>query len=251
MKTLPTKNVVIIGATSAIAKQVAKKYADSNNQLYLVARNQEQLNIIAQDCQVRTDQGVNTFIADLTDRTQINKMFEDIQDKLSSIDVLLVAHGTLPDQKNCEQDVDQTLRAIAENGLSVINILTIAANILEKQKSGNIAVISSVAGMRGRQSNYVYGCAKSMVSTFLQGLRNRLHKSGVYVTDIKPGFVDTPMTAHIEKKGALWASSEQVGQIIVESIQKNKQTVYAPFFWRYIMLIITSVPEFIFKKLSL
>ena len=178
-------------------------------------------------------------------------MFEDMQEKLSSIDVLLVTHGTLPDQKQCEQDSDQALRAIAENGLSVVNILTIAANIFEKQKQGNIAVISSVAGMRGRQSNYVYGSAKAMVSTFLQGLRNRLHKSGVSVTDIKPGFVDTPMTAHIESKGALWASSEQVGEIIVQSISKNKQTVYAPFFWRYIMLIITSVPEFIFKKLSL
>ncbi|BCE00902.1 SDR family oxidoreductase [Marinicellulosiphila megalodicopiae] len=245
------KNIVIIGATSAMAQEVAKQYADQSNRLYLVARNEEKLKVIAQDCRVRSGQMVDEFIADLTDRTQINKMFEDIQTKLPHIDVMLVAHGTLPDQKQCEQNVDKALRAIAENGLSAINILTIAANIFESQKRGTIAVISSVAGMRGRQSNYVYGSAKSMVSTFVQGLRNRLCKSHVHIVDIKPGFVDTPMTAHITKKGALWASSEQVGTIIISAIDKKKNTVFAPFFWRYIMQIITSIPESIFKKLSL
>jgi hypothetical protein len=107
-----------------------------------------------------------------------------------------------------------------------------------------------VAGDRGRQSNYVYGAAKSMVSTFLQGLRNRLNGRGVHVLDIKPGFVDTPMTAEF-KKGALWATPDQVAKAIVRAIKKRQNTLYTPFFWAGIMWIIRMIPEFIFKKLKL
>ena len=139
---------------------------------------------------------------------------------------------------------------LSTNAISTISLLTHLANRLEMQKSGTIAVVTSVAGDRGRQSNYVYGAAKGMVSIFLQGLRNRLHKAGVNVLDIKPGFVDTPMTAEF-KKGLLWAKPESVAGSIVNGIDRGKYEIYTPFFWRIIMLVIRNIPESIFKKANL
>ena len=140
---------------------------------------------------------------------------------------------------------------IETNALSVINLLTLLANHLEKQQHGVIAVISSVAGDRGRQSNYVYGAAKGMVTLFLQGLRNRLTKVNVDVVTIKPGFVDTPMTAAFDKNGPLWARPEQIAKGIIRAMQKGKDEVYLPWFWWGIMLIIKHIPEIIFKRMSL
>jgi short-subunit dehydrogenase len=130
-------------------------------------------------------------------------------------------------------------------------LLTHLANRFEAQKHGSIAVISSVAGDRGRQSNYVYGTAKGAVTIFLQGLRNRLHKSGVQVLTIKPGFVDTPMTAGIYKKGPLWAAPEAIARSIQSGIEKRRDVIYTPLFWMGIMSIIKAIPEWIFKKLKL
>ena len=136
------------------------------------------------------------------------------------------------------------------NALSVISLLTLLANHFEQQRHGCIAVISSVAGDRGRQSNYVYGTAKGALSIFLQGLRNRLHKSGVQVLTVKPGFVDTPMTASLPK-GPLWATPEKVAEDIDKAIENKRNVLYTPSFWFLIMAIIKSVPESIFKRLSL
>jgi decaprenylphospho-beta-D-erythro-pentofuranosid-2-ulose 2-reductase len=124
------------------------------------------------------------------------------------------------------------------------------AKQLEQQGHGCIAVISSVAGDRGRQSNYVYGTAKGALSIFLQGLRNRLGKTGVQVLTIKPGFVDSPMTKDFDK-GLLWVKPAMIAQGILRAIEKKKEVVYLPFFWRYIMLIIKMIPEKIFKRLTL
>jgi short-subunit dehydrogenase len=132
----------------------------------------------------------------------------------------------------------------------VIALATVLANRFEAQRSGSIAVISSVAGDRGRQSNYVYGAAKGAVTLLLQGLRNRLSKSGVQVLTIKPGFVDTPMTAEF-KKGALWAKPDDIAHGIVSAIDRRRDVVYLPGFWRLIMLIIRHIPEPIFKRMSL
>jgi len=142
------------------------------------------------------------------------------------------------------------LKEFTTNCASVISLLRILADYFEQQRRGCIAVISSVAGDRGRQSNYVYGAAKGAVTVFLQGLRNRLYKSGVAVVTIKPGTVDTPMTAGM-KKGLLFASASSVGQGIYKAMLARKEVVYLPWFWRPIMFIIRSIPEPIFKKLSL
>ena len=162
-----------------------------------------------------------------------------------------MAHGTLPDQKECEEKVEKTVFEFGINALSTIALCLKAAKIFEEQKSGLLAVITSVAGDRGRQSNYIYGSAKGAVNIFLQGLRNRLTKYGVSVVTVKPGFVDTPMTAHLPKN-LLFSKPEVIAKGIVKAINKNKsKEIYLPGYWRIIMLIIKYIPGKIFNKLSL
>jgi len=163
---------------------------------------------------------------------------------------VLIAYGVLGDQKACEQDFVVTEHLLRTNFLSVVSLLTLLDRF-ERQRYGCIAVITSVAGDRGRQSNYVYGTAKGAISVFLQGLRNRLHSANVCVLNIKPGFVDTPMTAGIARKGFLWAQPETIAQGIYQAIEKRKSTVYLPGFWRLIMLVLRHIPESIFKRLKL
>jgi len=244
------KNILIIGATSAIAKATLRIYAEQNNNLYLVARNEEQLKIIAEDAKIRGANQVEFMACDLAELNTHQALIDNVYTSFPTLDIVLIAHGTLPNQQACQENVETALQEININALSTISLLTLLANRFETQKSGSIAVISSVAGDRGRQSNYVYGAAKGMVSTFLQGLRNRLNDSNVQVLDIKPGFVDTPMTAEF-KKGALWAQPEQVAQNIIKAINSKRNTLYTPWFWWGIMFIIRNIPEFIFKKLKL
>ncbi len=245
------KNWIVVGATSAIAESVARIWASKGYKLFLVARNQDKLDATATDLKVRGAELVETHCLDVNQSDKHAACFEAAKHAMGRIDGIFIAHGTLPDQKACEASYDDALAEIETNGLSVISLCTLAANHFEEQGSGDIAVISSVAGDRGRQSNYVYGAAKGMVSIFLQGLRNRLASKGVHVTTIKPGFVDTPMTAEFDKGGPLWASADQVAKGIVNAIDKKRNVVYLPFFWWVIMTIIKHIPEFIFKKLSL
>jgi decaprenylphospho-beta-D-erythro-pentofuranosid-2-ulose 2-reductase len=163
---------------------------------------------------------------------------------------VLIAHGTLPDQRRCEESVAETLAALEVNLTATIALLTLLANRFEAARQGCIAVITSVAGDRGRQSNYVYGAAKGGVERFLQGLRNRLFRSGVAVITIKPGFVDTPMTAGVVKN-ALFASPRRVGRAIYRAIEARRRVVYIPWFWRPIMFLVTALPESIFQRLRL
>jgi decaprenylphospho-beta-D-erythro-pentofuranosid-2-ulose 2-reductase len=245
-------DVLIIGATSAIATEVGRTYAEQGGRLFLVGRNNERLDALADDLRVRGARQVDTLAADLTEHDRHPEIVTAALDALPELAVVLVAHGVLPDQPACEASVDASLQSMDVNFISVVSLLTPLANALESRGSGTIAVISSVAGDRGRQSNYVYGAAKSGLDAFLQGLRNRLCKSGVHVLTIKPGFVATPMTAHIEGRGGpLWAQPEDVAAGIVKAIEKQKDVVYLPSFWALIMLIIRNIPEKIFKKLSL
>lgn len=244
------KNIVIFGATSAIAKAVARLYAKEGNRLFLVGRNLEQTQTLASDLNVRGAKEVNYAIADLANIEEHPALITTIKQTVSKIDIALLAHGILPNQAECNQDVKKTVDAMTVNFISPISLLTLLANEMQAQGAGVIAVISSVAGDRGRQSNYVYGAAKGGLSIFLQGLRNRLHATGVAVVTIKPGFVDTPMTASF-KKGALWAKPEQVAKGIVKAIEKRRDEVYLPSFWKWIMFIIRQIPESLFKRLSL
>jgi decaprenylphospho-beta-D-erythro-pentofuranosid-2-ulose 2-reductase len=242
--------VLIVGATSAIAQETAKCFARDNAELFLVARDAEKLNAVADDLRVRGAKSVETFLLDISDLERHQEMFDAALAALGSLDMLLIAHGTLGDQHKCELSVAETLRELNTNAISVISLLTISANYFERQRRGCIAVISSVAGDRGRQSNYVYGTAKGAVSIFLQGLRNRLHKARVSVLTVKPGFVDTPMTAAL-RKGPLFARPSSVGKGIYLAMLKGRDVVYLPWFWRPIMFVVKSIPERIFKQLSL
>lgn len=242
--------VVIIGASSAIAYETAKCFAYDGADLFLVGRSSEKLATIAADLKVRGAKRVETYVLDLCELDRHQEMFEQALALLGELDMLLIAHGTLGDQHKSELSVAETMRELQTNCLSVISLLTISANYFERQQHGCIGVVSSVAGDRGRKSNYVYGTAKGAVTIFLQGLRNRLSSAGVSVVTIKPGYVATPMTAHL-KKSLLTASPQSVGRGIYQAMKKGKDVVYLPWFWSPIMLIIKSIPERIFKRLSL
>ena len=244
------KSVLIIGATSAIAEATAREYARRGGKLYLVGRNEERLSTMTGDLRIRGASSVDFDLLDVNDFERHAEVIGSAFEILDTVDVVLIAHGTLPDQKACERSFAEAFRELNTNAISTISLLTHIANRMEERKCGTIAVITSVAGERGRQSNYVYGAAKGMVSIFLQGLRNRLHRSGVCVLDIRPGFVDTPMTAEF-KKGLMWARPESVALNIVNGIDKRKQVIYTPYFWRLIMLIIRNIPESVFKRASL
>jgi decaprenylphospho-beta-D-erythro-pentofuranosid-2-ulose 2-reductase len=242
--------VLIIGATSAIAHETAKWFAKEGAEFFLIARSEEKLAAVADDLAVRGAQRSETFVLDANDFARHQEMFDQAVSSLGGLDVLLVAHGALGDQERLERNVEETLQNFSTNCTSVISLLTIAANYFEGQKRGCIAVISSVAGDRGRKSNYIYGTAKAALNAFTQGLRNRLSASGVTVLTIKPGFVSTPMTSHL-KRGLLFADPRSIGKGIYEAIKQHKDIVYLPWFWRLIMLVICNIPERIFKHLSL
>ena len=244
------QKVVIIGATSAIAEATARLYAARGAKLFLVARNEARLQDIAADLRVRGSQDVFFASLDVNDVERHADIIAQIWSSLEQVDVLLVAHGTLPDQAQCEASVEVALKEFATNAISTIALLTAMAPRFETQHSGVMGVISSVAGDRGRQSNYLYGAAKAAVTAFSSGLRQRMAKVGVNVLTIKPGFVDTPMTRDF-KKGALWAKPDAIAKGIVHAADRGRSVVYLPWFWLPIMLIIRHIPEFVFKRIKL
>jgi decaprenylphospho-beta-D-erythro-pentofuranosid-2-ulose 2-reductase len=244
------RKILIVGATSAIAEATARIWAQRGDYLFLVARNKEKLVAIADDLRVRGCPKVDFYCMDANDFDAHILMLDAAECALNGLDTVLIAHGTLSDQAACQQSVELTMQEISTNALSVIALLTHIANRFEQQKGGTIAVISSVAGDRGRQSNCVYGSAKAMVTAFTSGMRQRLFKSGVYVVTIKPGFVDTPMTASY-KKGLLWAAPEKIAVGIVNACMNKCDVIYLPWFWRWIMVIIKALPEAVFKKISI
>lgn len=241
------KNILIIGATSAIAEHCARLWVERGDNLFLMARDKNRLETIAADLRIRGVAQVDTYALDANNLEQHAAMLDAADAATGGIDTVLIAHGTLSDQKDCEQSVEDTLDEIKTNALSSIALLTLIANRFEIKKNGTIAVITSVAGDRGRASNYVYGSAKAMVATFASGLRQRLYKSNVALVNIKPGFVDTPMTAHL-KKGLLWAQPSTVATKIIKAIDQKRDELYVPGFWRIVMAVVKHIPIWIYKK---
>jgi short-subunit dehydrogenase len=244
------QKILIVGATSAIAEATARVYATRGSRIHLVARNEVRLKDIADDLLIRGAASATRATLDINDVASHEMVIEEAVIQLGGLDIILVAHGTLPDQSACEASVEITLTEFATNATSTIALLTTLANRLAATGEGTIAVISSVAGDRGRASNYVYGAAKAAVSTFLSGMRQRFSKTSISVITIKPGFVDTPMTAQFPK-GPLWARADDVAKGIAQAIDRRKGVVYLPSFWWLIMMVIKSIPEFIFARLKL
>ena len=244
------KRILIIGATSAIAEHCARIWAARGDALHLVARNEQHVQVIASDLKVRGASEVTTYVTDLNNMDKHEELLDVADAALGGVDIVLITHGTLSNQKSCELSVKETLAEIQTNALSTISLLTLIANKFEAKQSGTICVISSVAGDRGRASNYVYGTAKAMLTTFTSGLRQRLHKFNVSVVTIKPGFVDTPMTSEL-KKGFLWAKPSAIAARIVDAIEKKNTEIYMPSFWWLIMFIIKSMPDKLFRRTSI
>jgi decaprenylphospho-beta-D-erythro-pentofuranosid-2-ulose 2-reductase len=243
--------VLVLGATSAIAQAVARIYAARGCRLYLVARDASRLEAVRADLLARGAAQADAAIADLAAIERHGELVDDAATALGGIDVALIAHGVLPDQARAQASFAETQRALAVNFTSPASLAHEIANRFEKRGQGTLAVIGSVAGDRGRQSNYVYGAAKGGLAIFLQGLRHRLHPRGVKVLTVKPGFVDTPMTAAFPK-GPLWASPERVARGIVAAIDRGTSgEAYVPGFWRAIMAVIRAVPERLFVKTRL
>ena len=244
------QNIVIIGATSGIAEACARRWAEQPAHFFLVARNGARLDAISADLQAR-GASAEGYVLDANDLAAHAAMVDAAQQALGRIDIVLIAHGTLSDQKACEASADTVVAEILTNGTSTVALVTHFANALEAQRTGTLAVISSVAGERGRPSNYVYGAAKAMVTAFCEGLRARLYKVGVHVLVIKPGFVATPMTAGLDLPPLLTATPEAVAADIDAAVRRRRDVLFTPWFWRWIMLIIRAVPRPIFKKLNL
>jgi hypothetical protein len=241
--------VAIFGAGSAIAEQVARLLASRGARLVLVARDPDRLERIAADLRLRGAAAVDTLVADLDDPATLGPLLAAVEARLGSPELALVAFGTLGDQAAIARDPDATRRALTTNFLSPACLLTALAGRMEAAGRGTLAVVTSVAGDRGRASNYVYGAAKGGLSTFLEGLRHRLAPSGVTVLDIRPGLVDTPMTAGMPKVGPLWATPERVARDIERAIRARRSVLYTPWFWRWIMLGVRAVPEPLFHRL--
>ena len=240
--------ILIIGATSAIAEQLARLLVSNGAACYLTGRDTSRLEIIAADLRVRGARQVEIESLDVTDAHALDGLIARAAEALGGLDTLIVAAGLLPDQNQVNTDTNRLRETLEVNAISARVVLSEAANYFEQQGHGQLVAIGSVAGDRGRAVNAAYGAAKGALEIFLSGLRQRLHPRGVQVLLVKPGFVDTPMTAAF-KKGPLWASPERVAKDIVRAIEQGRSVIYTPWFWRWIMLIIRLIPEPIFTRL--
>lgn len=241
------KRILIVGATSAIAAACARLWAAEGASLVLVARDATKLDQVAADLRARGAGAITTATFDATDLSS----YARVLDAAGAVDVALIAYGTLPDQKRCEREAATAAEAFATNATSVIALATAILAQMEREGRGTLAIISSVAGDRGRASNYVYGAAKAAVSAFADGARARLAKSGVHVVTIKPGFVATPMTSGLPLPRLAVVSAEQAARAIVRGIARRASILYVPWWWRWIMTVIRLIPEPLFVRLRL
>jgi len=241
--------VLILGATSAIARGAACAFARRGHALYLAARDLPELERIAADLTIRYAVPVRCGVFDAEAYATHNDFLDGVVREMKGLSGVLLASGYMGDPL-AAREFESASRVIAINFTGAASILGLCADYMEQSKQGFIIGITSVAGDRGRQSNYVYGAAKGGLSLFLQGLRNRLYPAGVQVLTVKPGFVDTAMTFGMPGL-FLVASPTDIGERIVKSLEGRKNVVYLPWFWRYIMLIIRSIPETLFKRLKL
>jgi len=245
-----SKNVLILGGSSSIARAAAYSFAKNGYSLFLAGRDLVDLERIAQDIKIRHQVEVKCGFFAAEDYDDHSSFLQTVVREMGSLQGVLAAFGYYKDHKKAMTDFTYALKIIEVNYTGVCSILTHCSNYLALQGDGFIMAISSVAGDRGRQSNYIYGSAKAGLNVFLQGLRNRLYHAGVRVITIKPGFVDTAMTYQMPGM-FLVATPQKVGDKIVKALDHSSDVVYLPGFWRYIMGVVCLIPEFMFKRLKL
>jgi decaprenylphospho-beta-D-erythro-pentofuranosid-2-ulose 2-reductase len=244
------QRVLIIGATSAIAEACARQLAANGARLHLLARDQARLGQIADDLRVRGAAAVNAATLDVDRSEHHGAALDAAFAAFDGFDLILVCHGSLPDELSCSADDAALLAAFHTNATATLLLMNACSRRLRPTGAGTLAVISSVAGDRGRGSNAAYGSAKAAVSAYASGLRQRLHGSGVNVLTIKPGFVDTPMTRDF-RKGALWAKPDAIASGILRAAERRRSVAYLPAFWWPLMRVITHLPEWLFRRLPL
>jgi short-subunit dehydrogenase len=244
-------SLLVLGANSLIAQAAAAKFASAGHEIIFSGRNKDELAKLAGDFNIRYKINCRAEYFDALDYSSHKKFLEDVLAKTPDLNYVLVAFGYLGTQEKAQSDFTEAHKVIDTNYTGVVSICELVAAEFETKKKGSIAIISSVAGDRGRQSNYMYGSAKAGLTEYSSGLRSRLNKSGVNVLTAKPGFVDTPMTYGMPLPKLLVASPQKVGGDIYKAMIKCKSVIYSPFYWRFIMMIVKSIPEFIFKKLKI
>jgi decaprenylphospho-beta-D-erythro-pentofuranosid-2-ulose 2-reductase len=245
------RRVAIMGATSAIAEACARAFAMEGARLFLGGRRAEALAIMASDLKVRGAASVATWAGDLADLMAHPALLEAMQRELGSPEIVLLAWGTLTDQPRAEVEPAYAARELVTNFTAPVALLLGLAPLMPERAGAVIACITSVAGDRGRQSNLVYGAAKGGLQRFLEGLRHRLHPRGIAVLDIRPGFVKTPMTAHLPQGGPLWSTPESIAADILHAIERRRSVLYTPRFWRWVMLVVRALPRPLFHRTSL
>jgi decaprenylphospho-beta-D-erythro-pentofuranosid-2-ulose 2-reductase len=246
------KRIVIVGATSAIAEHCARLWVQRDAiDLTLIGRDKLRLERVAADLRVRSPHSlVKTILADFLDPAAIQRTVHDIAGE-GAIDIILIAHGALPNQLACQSDLRVCYDALEINGVSPVLYAEAFATHLAQAGRGRLALIGSVAGDRGRKSNYTYGAAKALVNCYAQGLQHRFAGTNVKILIIKPGPTDTPMAAHMKAQGAKLAPVYEVARNIVEAIDHGKLEIYVPKKWCLIMLVIRNIPRFIFNKMNI
>ena len=242
------KTILILGGNSDLAKSLAKDLAKLGFNLILTSRKKGQLDSFKSDLEIKYSIKCDIEFLDILDFESHQVFYEKLSAKT---DIVITCIGYLDNQNISQNNFNETLKSIQSNFTGLVSVLNIIANDFENKKSGIIIGISSIAGDRGRSSNYIYGSAKSAFSTYLSGLRNRLYKNGVKVITVKPGFIRTKMTSHLELNNMLTASTENISKDIINAIKKNKDVIYTRWFWKYIILIIKYIPERIFKSLNI
>lgn len=240
--------VLIIGAKSDIAKAVAKEYVKNGYDLYLAARGVSELEAFANDIIVRTQKNVKMIELDILDYMSHQTFYDQLEEKPLGV---VSAVGYLGDQDKAQSDFTEAQKIIDTNYTGVVSLFNIIADDFEKRKSGFIVGISSVAGDRGRKSNYIYGSAKAGLTAYLSGLRNRLFDAQVHVLTVKPGFVATKMTEDMDLPEKLTAQPEEVAEDIYKAQEKGRDVIYTKWVWRYVMMIIKMIPEWKFKGMSI
>ena len=242
--------VLILGATSAIARGAASAFAARGHALYLAGRDEEELERVASDLRIRHHVEVRCGHFDAEDYASHGAFVERVRAEAGGLHGVLLAFGYLAERAGA-RGAEEGAAAIARNLTGAVSVLEHCAAVLESREGGGFIIgVSSVAGDRGRQSNYLYGAAKGGLSVYLQGLRNRLHPAGVRVLTVKPGFVDTRMTYGMPGL-FLVARPASVGASIVRALERGREVVYVPWFWRYVMLAVRLIPEPVFKRLKL